>query len=225
MKSKILVLGCFLVFSSFVFSQELPDVVMVGETDHKHLKETNDNYFLNAIRRMEITYTPSQKFVDTDYERLCLPTSKLFTCFSEGHWSLGCSYPFLTSKDNEIMIFTNFCIASKEEQKERMELILKDNLKYLGKNNENWENFVSFYSPKKAKKRFNIDTAFRYTIPLFTEDVINRNGKEYKYAEKFFIWNKEIGFIDLTCFYTDNAKSNFQKYWKDIEKMFQYQKK
>ena len=66
---------------------------------------------------------------------------------------------------------------------------------------------------------------FRYTIPIFPEDVINRNGKEFKYAEKFFIWNKKVGFIDLTCFYTEKAKQSFNEYWNEVEKMFEYRGK
>ena len=222
----LLFLGILLCFLPSAFSQELPDVVMVGETDHKHLKETNDNYFLNAIRRMEIIYIPSQRFVNTDYGQLCLPTSRIFTCFSEGNWSFSCSYPFLTSQDEEMIIFSNFRFDNSiKKQEEQIKKLLKDNFQYLGKDVKNWEKLVSFYPKKTAKKQFNTDMVFRYTIPIFPEDVINRNGKEFKYAEKFFIWNKKVGFIDLTCFYTEKAKQSFNEYWNEVEKMFEYRGK
>ena len=152
-------------------------------------------------------------------------STKLYLCLRGSFGFFGYSYPFLTSKDNEIIIFSKTCVASEKEQEEKIELILNENLKYLRKDNENWSDFVSFYADKKAKKQFNVDIVFRYTIPLFSEHFIQRNGKEYKYVEKIFIRKKDVGFVDLTCFYTDKAKKNFKKYWRDVEKMFEYGKK
>lgn len=223
MKISVFFLGLFLLFPCVVFSQELPDdVVVIPAPNHEKLKKNQDNYFFEQIPTIGVSYTPSENFVNTNNNRFCLPTRKLFGCLGSSICCWGCSYPFLVSADDEVMIFAKTHTAS---EKEHINTILKESLKYLGKSDENWENFVSFYSKKKAKKRFNNEQVFRYTIPLSSEDFMKENGKEYKYVEKFFIWNKEVGFVDLTCFYTDTAKDNFPKYWSEIEKMFEYQKK
>lgn len=223
MKLNFLFLAYFLNFISPTFSQVSDSIVVLPKPDDKLLKEDDDEWFFEQISELGISYAPSENFINTDYNRFYL--KNLHECFALSIGYFGFSYTFLTSKDNEMMIFTETFVAPKEEQKERLELILKGNLKYLEKDTKNWEDFVSFYSPKKSKKRFNVDTAFRYTIPLFEKDFINRNGKEYKYAEKFFIWNKKVGFVDLTCFYTDKAKQNFNEYWSEVEKMFEYREK
>lgn len=123
-----------------------------------------------------------------------------------------------------MMIFSGFYFDdSIEKQEEQIKLRLKGNLEYLEKDIKNWGKFVSFYPNKKRKKRFNNKLIFKYSIPLFSEDFINRNRKKYRYAEKLFIWDKRVGFIDFTCFYTDKAKKNFEKYWKEIENLLKYE--
>lgn len=219
-----------ILFSFFMFlpfwgiSQEFPDAVKVGFPNHKLMKQNWETYFFRTIiQTMKMTYTESKIFDNTDYSNFCLESRQIYLCFRNSFDGFGgnCAYPFLTSKDKEVMLFSSAYVGSNKEVEESIELVLKDNLSYLGKENDKKD--IDFYSKIKARKQFNADKVFRYTIPLLPQDYVNRNGKAYKYVEKLLIQRQGRGFVDFTCFYTDKAKKNFKKYWKEIENLLKYE--
>lgn len=63
MKLKWILLVYLLVFSHFIFSQN-NDIVIVGEPNHKFLKERDDSFFFEGISKIGMTYTPVKNFID-----------------------------------------------------------------------------------------------------------------------------------------------------------------
>ena len=219
------ILSSFFMFLPFWgFSQELSDVVRVGVPDHKLMKQEWKTYFLNTVTQtMKMTYFESKAFDDTDYSIFCLESREIYLSFRNSFDGFGgnCSYPFLTSTDKEVMLFSSAYIGSNKEVDEHIDLVLKDNLSYLGK--KDYKKNAFLYSKVKTRKRFNADKVFRYTVPLLPQDYVSRNGKEYRYVEKILVQHQGRGLVDFTCFYTDKARRNFEKYSKEIERLLRYE--
>ena len=85
---------------------------------------------------------------------------------------------------------------------------------------EEWRKHVTYYSEKDAKRKFNADTAFTFSLKL---DSGQYYKDRYQYLDVLFIQKNGRSFVNLCCFYDETGKKNLPKYWKAIEGLLRYE--
>jgi hypothetical protein len=80
---------------------------------------------------------------------------------------------------------------------------------------------VTYLNPEKTKTKFNADTAI--FLPLcFIGPEYYYKGK-YNNLESLWLQKKGRGWVNLYCFYTDEAKKKLPEYRKAVEGIFRYE--
>lgn len=149
--------------------------------------------------------------------------------------TFGCEDHRLCSKDGQFLSFLSFVYFPEDHQKlyylyhKRKETvdaqqywqrraILKD---YYGDAiGESWVDSIAVYSTEEARKKWNADSAFTFSLHLRPEDYYK---KDFKHVKILMIQKKGQGYAYITSFYTDKAKENFDKYWRRIEKTLRFE--
>ena len=86
---------------------------------------------------------------------------------------------------------------------------------------ESWVDSIAVYSTEEARKKWNADSAFTFSLHLRPEDYYK---KDFKYVKILLIQKKgRGGYAYIISFYTDKAKENFDKYWRRIEKTLRFE--
>lgn len=149
-----------------------------------------------------------------------------FTCMSHQ----------IHSDDGQMIVFLTFTIFSKELQNEinelfpqhATELVDKQHrwqmrgiiTKYYGEGiGESWRDSITVYSGAEARRKFNADSAFTFTLHLRPADYYK---KDFKHVKVLLIQRMGRGYAYICSFYTDKAKTKFDKYWRRIEKTLRY---
>ena len=157
-----------------------------------------------------------------DYPKL----KSTFTCMSHQIHSI----------DGQMIAFLTFTIFSKELQNEinelfpqhATELVDKQHrwqmrgimTKYYGEGiGESWHDSITVYSGAEARRKFNADSAFTFTLHLRPTDFYK---KDFKHVKVLLIQRMGRGYACICSFYTDKAKNKFDKYWRRIEKTLRY---
>ena len=86
---------------------------------------------------------------------------------------------------------------------------------------DSWRDSVTVVSTEEARKKWNADSAFTFSLHLRPEDYYK---KDFKHVKILLIQKKGQGYAYITSFYTDKAKENFDKYWRRIEKTLWFEK-
>ena len=149
-----------------------------------------------------------------------------FTCMSHQ----------IHSDDGQMIVFLTFTIFSKELQNEinelfpqhATELVDKQHrwqmrgimTKYYGEGiGESWHDSITVYSGAEARRKFNADSAFTFTLHLRPADYYK---KDFKHVKVLLIQRMGRGYAYICSFYTDKAITKFDKYWRRIEKTLRY---
>lgn len=186
------------------------------------------------VKEMNMSYQKPKTFVENTDKISLKYSPKLELIYGAS------KYQKLVSEDKEVVVFININPVYTQEFANEMNALFASQdhnivdrqhhfqtiftLKtYLGKQAaKNWKHYVKYYSQENAKKIFNADTAFTYTLNLNKEDILQ---DKYRYATSLILQRKGKGYITLEVFYTEKAKKNLNKYWRRIEKAFWYNDK
>ena len=85
---------------------------------------------------------------------------------------------------------------------------------------DSWRDSITVYSAEEARRKWNADSAFTFSLHLRPEDYYK---KDFKHVKVLLIQRKGQGYAYITSFYTDKAKENFDKYWRRIEKTLRFE--
>ncbi|MCL4640562.1 MAG: hypothetical protein M5Z89_16310, partial [Olivibacter sp.] len=98
---------------------------------------------------------------------------------------------------------------------------IKYNIIYaMGKEaGKNWREYVDYYPARKARRKFNADSAFFYSIKLEPKDYYQN---KYNHFDILCLAKRRRGVIFFYCFYTDEGKKKFNKYWKAVEGILRF---
>jgi len=137
-------------------------------------------------------------------------------------------YKFLTKMDSVRMqkSFPGMPIVDLDNQhaamvRAKVLLSLSKNASIRGENADfNWRQYVTYYSDKDARRKFNADTAIKVPFPLKKEEAYL--GK-YNNLIALVLQKNGRGFVIIYCFYTDKAKRKLNYYWKQIEGIYRYE--
>ena len=142
----------------------------------------------------------------------------------------------LHSNDEQFISFMNFVYFAEYHRKlyylshkrkrtvdsqhhSQIRAIFKD---YYGDEiGDSWRDSVTVVSTEEARKKWNADSAFTFSLHLRPEDYYK---KDFKHVKILMIQKKGQGYAYITSFYTDKAKENFDKYWRRIEKTLWFEK-
>lgn len=145
--------------------------------------------------------------------------------------------PQLLSYDGQVISFLEFApIFTKEFEKTVNQLFpqhtrelvdkqhrwqMRGRLKqYYGESIcESWADSITVFSTEEARRKFNADSAFIFSLYLRPADYYKGN---FKYMKALLIQKKGRGYACIYSFYTDKAKAKFNKYWRKIEKTLRY---
>ena len=84
---------------------------------------------------------------------------------------------------------------------------------------DSWRDSITVYSAKEARRKWNADSAFTFSLHLRPEDYYK---KVFKHVKVLLILRKGRGYACIYSFYTDKAKENFDKYWRRIERVLRF---
>lgn len=99
--------------------------------------------------------------------------------------------------------------------------IRKDIKESLGvKAAQTWKDYVDYYPPEKATKKFKADTVITYSIPLDRQDYYQ---DKYKNLRVLVIQKKERQFVRIYCFYRNMWRRKVAKYMAAVENIFRYE--
>ena len=142
----------------------------------------------------------------------------------------------LHSNDEQFISFMNFVYFAEYHRKlyylshkrkrtvdsqhhSQIRAIFKD---YYGDEiGDSWRDSVTVVSTEEARKKWNADSAFTFSLHLRPEDYYK---KDFKHVKILLIQRKGQGYAYITSFYTDKAKENFDEYWRRIEKTLWFEK-
>ena len=161
-------------------------------------------------------------------------------CFDEYPklWeTFTCMGPQLHSKDRQFISFLVFPrILTEEMQKSQSQVFpqlagdwvdkqhyqqMRAKIRnYYGEGiGESWRDSITVYSGAEARRKFNADSAFTFTLHLRPADYYK---KDFKHVKVLLIQRMGRGYAYICSFYTDKAKTKFDKYWRRIEKTLRY---
>lgn len=141
----------------------------------------------------------------------------------------------LHSNDEQFISFMNFVYFAEYHRKlyylshkrkrtvdsqhhSQIRAIFKD---YYGDEiGDSWRDSVTVVSTEEARKKWNADSAFTFSLHLRPEDYYK---KDFKHVKILLIQRKGQGYAYITSFYTDKAKEDFDKYWRRIEKTLRFE--
>ena len=141
----------------------------------------------------------------------------------------------LHSNDEQFISFMNFVYFAEYHRKlyylshkrkrtvdsqhhSQIRAIFKD---YYGDEiGDSWRDSVTVVSTEEARKKWNADSAFTFSLHLRPEDYYK---KDFKHVKILLIQRKGQGYAYITSFYTDKAKENFDEYWRRIEKTLRFE--
>ena len=90
---------------------------------------------------------------------------------------------------------------------------------YIDEVGDSWRDSITVYSAEEARRKWNADSAFTFSLHLRPEDYYK---KDFKHVKVLLIQRKGQGYAYITSFYTDKAKENFDKYWRRIERVLRF---
>ena len=86
---------------------------------------------------------------------------------------------------------------------------------------DSWRDSITVFSTGEARRKWNADSAFTFSLHLRPEDYYK---KDFKHVKILLIQKKgRGGYAYIISFYTDKAKENFDKYWRRIEKTLRFE--
>ncbi|WP_316793715.1 hypothetical protein [Pedobacter frigoris] len=203
-------------------------IIAVGEVSDDNWMPIND---ANVLKSMKLNYKKPAIFSEVIG----------MECFNENarlNQILNCANHQLHADDSQFIAFIRiekpFSKADSIDLKKFMpggnfDHIDKQHTNYIrgdirnsmGKDASlNWKQYVTYYSAKEAKTKFNADSAVFVPIKLDSQDYYK--GK-YNNLEALYLQKKGRGFVNFYCFYTDKAKKNLSEYRKAIEGIFRYE--
>lgn len=178
-----------------------------------------------TLESQALRYSKPNGFVEVG-QIVCFDTHEMFTRMGK------CKGNQLHAKDGEFIVFLNINRGIPEEE------YANDNgatgittsphlrpIKYqieatMGKDAAaKWKEYVDFYSPKEAKRKFNADNAISYSIPMPADEPYE---DKYNNLKILILQKNDRSFVTIYCLYTDKAKERLPKYWRGVERIFRY---
>ncbi|WP_316793713.1 hypothetical protein [Pedobacter frigoris] len=189
------------------------------------------HYYRDILKSMGLIYRTTDTFEEV----------KGSECFNDNpklKEILTCVSHHLYSKDKEFVVFIPiYKPFSRQDSIEMKQMMPGGNFDHIDKQHTNsirrdigsslgkdaslnWKQYVTYYSAKEAKTKFNADSAVFVPIKLDPQDYYK--GK-YNHMEALYLQKKGRGFVNFYCFYTDKAKKKLPQYRKAIEEIFRYE--
>ena len=183
------------------------------------------NGITDLFKTMNLAYDKPVGFED-------IPDQECFTSKPKLERIITCTSRQLYSKNRQFIAFITMYPPFRETDSVFLSRISapgvfkgldwkhEANIKYniiyaMGKEaGKNWREYIDYYPAREAHRKFNADSAFFYSLKLEPEDYYQ---DKYNHLEVLCLAKKRRGVVFFYCFYTDEGKKKFNKYWKAVE--------
>ncbi len=207
-----------LLWSSLLHSQKIIFLDNEGREIPVDTSRWMPKYHVEILKSMRMSYSKPDSFTE-------IPGTECFNDDPKLQGILSCAGNQLHSNDGEFIAFLPVYKAFTNSQHSAQ--IRANILQSLGKDasltgenaNFNWRQYVTYYSDKEAKQKFNADTVIKVPLPLKKDEAYL--GK-YNNLTCLALQKKDRGYVMIYGFYTDNAKRSLDYYWKQVEGIFKY---
>ena len=184
---------------------------------------------VDALKLMNVAYNKPIGFEE-------VPGTECFKSWPKLEEIITCSSRQLRSEDGQFLAFTSMYRTLNKEDSIFISKISPNGfigtewiheasikhhieLSWGEKAAENLKKYVEYYPAGKARRKFNADSAMFYSVKLEPEDYYQN---KYNHFDILCLAKKRRGVVFFYCFYTDEGKKKFNKYWKAVERTIRF---